>query len=301
MKDRLGRVAQKAKEVGDQVKEEAVGAREGARAAAQERVDSAKEAVAVKADTAVQRVGSAAGSVKSRFDDFDLESLLNRVPVPASPVTEDWRFSLSNIVTAGERPPKGSGVLLKQLDRFGAIDIGPEKVGFDDTTAKWDKIKAVRTRTLEGMMEQALSETMAEDIAGFLPPVPGRAWAAEKATTVLFTLYALIADIALREPGAGQRQYVCEIEYKGWIRTKEAATGMFTGPCMALIPGLDDLFRAEATRHGITIEAIPSGAIEDAYRRAEWLRAKQAEILGRRKALDEGLENAAEAREAVES
>lgn len=282
MKDRLGRVAQKAKEVGDQVKEEAVGAREGARAAAQARVDSAKEAVALRADATLQRAGSAAGSMKHRFDDLDLETLLSRLPVPASPVTEDWRFSLSKIVTSGEKPPKGTGLLLRQLDRFGAIDIGPKEAGFDDTTAKWDKIKVIRTRSLEGMIEQLVSETMTEDIAGRLPPVPGRDWAVEKAASVIFTLYALTAEQALRDPEAAERQYVSEIEYKGWIRTKEAATGLFTGPCMALVPGLDDLFRAESGRRGIPIEAAPSTTIEDAERRAAWLREKQAAILARR-------------------
>ncbi|GAB3994391.1 hypothetical protein GCM10029992_08620 [Glycomyces albus] len=127
-----------------------------------------------------------------------------------------------------------------------------------------------------------MSETMAEDVAGFLPPVPGRAWAVERATSVIFTLYALTAEQALRDPEAAKRQYVSEIEYKGWIRTKEAATGLFTGPCMALVPGLDDLFRAESGRRGIPIEAAPSTPIENAERRAEWLREKQAGILARR-------------------
>ncbi|GAB3994393.1 hypothetical protein GCM10029992_08630 [Glycomyces albus] len=67
-------------------------------------MDSAKEAVAVRTDATLQRAGSAAGSMKNRFDDLDLEALLSRLPVPASPVTEDWRFSLSKIITSGEKP-----------------------------------------------------------------------------------------------------------------------------------------------------------------------------------------------------
>ncbi|GAB3234574.1 hypothetical protein GCM10027447_31840 [Glycomyces halotolerans] len=278
MKDRLGRVAQKAKDVGEQVKSEAAGARDDAKSAARARIDSAVGAVTGKADAARNR----ATSLRAGFDDLDLETLLERLPVPEPPVSSPWRLSLSTVITAGEDPPKGAGLLLRQLDRLGAIDIGPEEVGFDEATAKWPKVRAIRTRTLDGMIEKLSSESIVDTVSNFLPPVPGRAWACEKASSVLFTLWALAAELAIEDPEAGRRQFVCEIEYQGWVRTKEAQLGFFTGPCMALAPAVDDLFRAEAAARGIAVEEAPSSAGRTAEQRAAWLREKQRAILARR-------------------
>ncbi|THV42972.1 hypothetical protein [Glycomyces buryatensis] len=311
MKDRLGRVTQRAKDVGAQVKEEAAGAKADAVATANAKVDATKQSANARAtavkdsatsrvesvkDTAATRAGavvdraaasrekatSLIGELSSGLDAADFAKLIERIPVPDSPVAQEWRFSLSKLVTAGEKPPKGTGLLLKQLDRIGSIDIGPKEVGFDDTTAKWPKVKVIRTRTLDGIVEMLAADTVAESVGNFLPPLPGSGWVAGKATEAIFTLYALTSELALRNPESARRQYVCEIEYKGWIRTKEAATGLFTGPCMALVPGLDDLFRAEAARNGVTIEAAEQTSVESAERRAAWLREKQAAILDRR-------------------
>ncbi|GAB3656144.1 hypothetical protein [Glycomyces tarimensis] len=222
------------------------------------------------------------GSLTSGFDEDDIARFIARLPVPPAPVQEPWRFSLSTIITSGEKPPKGTGLLISQLDRLGAIDIGPEEVGFDDATAKWPKVRTIRTRTLDGIIEMLATDTVSETIGNFLPPVPGSGWVGEKAAAVVFTLYAMASELALRDPEAGRRQYVCEIEYKGWVRTKEAQTGFFTGPCMALVPGLDELFRSEAARHGVTVEEAEQATFESAEKRAVWLREKRAAILARR-------------------
>jgi hypothetical protein len=95
-------------------------------------------------------------------------------------------------------------------------------------------------------------------------------------------LWAMVNQMVIDDPEIGEREVVCEIEYKGWIRTKEAETGYFTGPAMALLPGLDEVFRSEADRHGIPIESAPSTAVANAERRAAWLLDKQRLVLERR-------------------
>ncbi|WP_156925910.1 hypothetical protein [Glycomyces arizonensis] len=276
MRDRLDQIKQRAQDAGKMVVD--VGAE-----AARDKRDAVTGYARDKRDAAVDFAGEAKGALR----DGDVEELLERLPLPTAPVAEPWQWSLSKLITAGEKPPTGTGLLLRQLDRFGTIDIGPEEVGFDGDTAKWGKVKAVRTRTLDGIIEKLSTDGFVESIETVLPPVPGRGWVAEKATSAVFTLWALVSELAIKDPEAGRRQVVCEIEYKGWIRTKEAETGFFTGPVMALLPSLDQIFRDEAERRGTVVEAAPSTSIESAQQRAEWLREKHAAILAKRAALEE--------------
>ncbi|HLU28592.1 MAG TPA: hypothetical protein VKZ65_09155 [Glycomyces sp.] len=276
LKDRLGQIKQRAQDAGKMVVDVGVEAAREKRDAATGYARGKREAVVNFTD-----------GTKRALREGDVEELLRRLPLPETPVAEPWQWSLSKLITSGAKPPTGTGLLLRQLDHFGTIDIGPEEVGFDGDTAKWGKIQAIRTRSLDGILEKLSTDGFVESIETFLPPVPGRGWVSEKATSAVFTLWALVSELAIRDPEAGRRQVVCEIEYKGWIRTKEAATGFFTGPVMALLPGLDQVFREEAERRGVLVEAAPSTAIENAEQRAAWLREKHAAILAKREALTE--------------
>ena len=260
------------------------------------RRDAATGYVRERRDAAV----NFAGDAKNAFREGDVEDLLGRLPLPSSPVAEPWQWSLSKLITSGAKPPAGTGLLLRQLDRFGTIDIGPDEAGFDGDTAKWGKVRAVRTRTVDGIIEKLSTDGFVEGVETLLPPVPGRGWVAEKAVSTVFTLWAMVSELAIKDPEAGSRQVVCEIEYKGWIRTKEAATGFFTGPVMALLPGLDQVFRDEADRHGVAVESAPSTSIENAEQRTAWLREKHAAVLAKRAALEEEQERSIEESEAAE-
>ncbi|WP_204745301.1 hypothetical protein [Glycomyces paridis] len=233
-----------------------------------------------------------AGEAKSALKEGDVEELLRRLPLPASPVAEHWQWSLGKLITAGNKPPLGTGLLLGLLDNFGTIDVGPEEVGFDGATAKWHKVRAVRTRSLDGILQKLSTDTFTESVEGLLPPVPGRGWVSEKATAAMFTIWAMVTDLAIRDPEAGRRQVVCEIEYKGWIRTKEAETGFFTGPVMALLPGLDAVLRAEAGRRGVVVEEAEETSIASAEARVAWLREKHAAIVAKREAAVQAIEEA---------
>jgi hypothetical protein len=282
MKDRLEQMKQRAQDAGRMVVD--VGA-ETAREKRDAATGFAKNRVDAVTGYAVERRDGAkafAAGTRSAFKDGDFEELLRRLPLPASPVTEEWQWSLAKLITAGNKPPTGTGMLLGLLDNFGTIDIGPDEVGFDGGTAKWHKVKAIRTRSLDGIVQKLSTDTFTETIENLLPPVPGRGWVSERATSAIFTLWAMVGDLALRDPEAGRRQVVCEIEYKGWIFTKEAATGFFTGPVMALLPGLDQVFRDEAARRGIVVEQAEDTAIENAEARVAWLREKQAAIVAKR-------------------
>lgn len=283
-KDRLGKVAKQAQESTRTYKDKVADATSAG-------VARTSEVAATRRDSARESIASA----KDRFDDMEIGDLLNRVQCPTYPVSEPWHWSLGQMITAGEKPKRGTGTLLKQLDRFGRIDISPELVGFDGKTAKWDKVKVLRTRSLEDLISQLLTEGGVESIRGMLPPVPGRKWAAKQAVGALFTLWALTAEQAMSSDEAAQRQVVCEIEYKGWIRTKEAETGWFTGPVMAQLPTLDDVFRAEANRRGIPVESAETDSTAmRANERAAWLREKQESILKRRNTAMEEIEEAPE-------
>ncbi len=293
MKDRLEQMKQRAQDAGKMVVDVGVDAAKEKRDAATgfakskvdaatgyavERRDAAQSLVLEKRDAAV----TLAGDTKSAFKEGDFEELLARLPLPASPVVEHWQWSLAKLITSGNKPPTGTGMLLGLLDNFGTIDIGPEEVGFDGATAKWHKVKAVRTRSLDGIIQKLSTDGFTESIENVLPLVPGRGWVAEKATNAMFTLWAMVSDLAIRDPEAGRRQVVCEIEYKGWIRTKESETGFFTGPVMALLPNLDQVFRAESERRGILVEEAEQTPIATAEARVAWLREKHAGIVAKR-------------------
>lgn len=276
MKDRLDKARLLAQETGKSVVDAGAGAARG-------KAEAVSGRVREKRDSAVGFAAEAKHLLRER----DVEELLRRLPLPAQPVADPWKWSIAQLITAGNKPPTGTGLLLRQLDHFGTIEIGPDEVGFDGGNAKWSKVKALRTRSLDGVIEKFSTDLFVNGIETVLPPVPGRGWVAEKATSAIFTLWAMVAELAIRDPAAGRAQVVCEIEYKGWIRTKESATGFFTGPVMTLLPGLDQVFKAEARRHGVPVEAAPSTSIENAEQRAAWLREKHAAILAKREALTE--------------
>ncbi|MEV3938304.1 hypothetical protein AB0K52_20300 [Glycomyces sp. NPDC049804] len=290
MKDRLEQMKQRAQEAGKMVVDVGVDAakekRDAAVGLAKSKVDATTGFVAEKRDGAV----NFASDAKTAFKEGDLEELLKRLPLPTSPVQEEWQWSLGKLITSGNKPPLGTGMLLGLLDNFGTIDIGPEEVGFDGSTAKWHKVKAIRTRSLDGIIQKLSTDSFTESIENLLPPVPGRGWVSEKATSAIFTIWAMVADLAIRDPEAGRRQVVCEIEYKGWIRTKEAETGFFTGPVMALLPGLDQVFRDEAARRGVLVEQAEQTTIENAEARVAWLREKHAAIAAKREAARKQIE-----------
>ncbi|MEU6246659.1 hypothetical protein [Glycomyces sp. NPDC047010] len=290
MKDRLEQMKQRAQDAGKMVVDVGV---ESAREKRDAATGFAKGKVDGVTGYAVQRRDAAvdfAASTKSAFKEGDFEELLARLPLPAQPVQEEWQWSLAKLITSGNKPPTGTGMLLGLLDNFGTIDIGPKEVGFDGGTAKWHKVKAIRTRSLDGILQKLSTDTFTESIEALLPPVPGRGWVSEKATSAIFTLWAMVADLAIRDPEAGRRQVVCEIEYKGWIFTKEAATGYFTGPAMALLPNLDRIFRDEAASRGILVEQAEDTAIESAEARVAWLREKHAGIVAKREAAQKAIE-----------
>ncbi|SDD84512.1 hypothetical protein [Glycomyces harbinensis] len=301
MKDRLEQMKQRAQDAGklvaDVTVETAREKRDAATGFARSKVDAATGYAVDKRDAAQQyavdkrdAAQTLASDAKSAFKEGDLEELLGRLPLPTSPVAEEWQWSLAKLITSGNKPPTGTGMLLGLLDNFGTIDIGPEEVGFDGATAKWHKVKAIRTRSLDGIIQKLSTDSFTETVENLLPPVPGRGWVSEKATSAVFTLWAMVADLAIRDPEAGRRQVVCEIEYKGWIRTKEAETGFFTGPVMTLLPGLDQVFRAEADRRGILVEEGEQTAIETGEARVAWLREKHAAIVAKREAAQKELE-----------
>jgi hypothetical protein len=290
MKDRLEHLKQRAQDAGKMVVDVGVESarekRDAATGFAKSKVDAATGYAVDKRDAAKDL----AVTTKSAFKEGDFEELLARLPLPAQPVQEEWQWSLAKLITAGNKPPLGTGMLLGLLDNFGTIDIGPKEVGFDGGTAKWHKVKAIRTRSLDGIIQKLSTDTFTETIENLLPPVPGRGWVSEKATSAIFTLWAMVADLAIRDPEAGRRQVVCEIEYKGWIFTKEAATGFFTGPAMALLPNLDQIFRDEAASRGIIVEQAEDTAIQNAEARVAWLREKHAAIVAKREAAQKAIE-----------
>lgn len=249
--------------------------------------DRARESASQKTN-AVVRQGKAAAS------DLTMEDVLARFPLPHRPLDREWQVGLSTFVTGGRKPPRGTGILLNRLDIVGGITISPDEIGFDGDNAKWKKVRCFRTRTVDDMIATAVNESIVDTIAGFLPPVPGREWAVEKASGIFFTLLALSADKAIKNPETVGRQFIANVEYKGWIRTKEAETGLFSTPLMMLRPDLEALIREEAAERAVPIEnAEPEVVFKNAEERAAWLSEMKEKLTFKRREAEERAEGAA--------
>ncbi|HEY6737696.1 MAG TPA: hypothetical protein VI076_02515, partial [Actinopolymorphaceae bacterium] len=117
--------------------------------------------------------------------DLKLEELF---PAPTFPVTEPWEVSIGELARRSGKVPKLAVKTLGLLDRFGAVRIGPDEIGFDDENVAWDKVVELRTRRLSDLITGSALDHEVERISGYLPPIPGRKWAIEKVIELLMAV-----------------------------------------------------------------------------------------------------------------
>ncbi|NDL56613.1 hypothetical protein F7O44_05960 [Phytoactinopolyspora sp. XMNu-373] len=186
-----------------------------------------------------------------------MQPVLDRVPSPSYPLTEDWEISVAAMLRMIPRVPKIATKPLGMLDRMGAIHIGLHKVGFDGNEVPWDKVVEIRTHDVRALMADQLVEYELARWRRVLPPVPGRAWVVGKAGELLVTL--VLAAVMARSAGK---------DAVGALLSVEAAHD-----------DADDVARAEAELKevGAVVEAIEDvEAIEAALDETEVELAKAA-------------------------
>ncbi|GAB3411726.1 hypothetical protein [Flindersiella endophytica] len=224
-------------------------------------------------------------------------SRLFQAPTPY--LTEPWEVSLASLVDKVPHVPDIAVKALGLLDGFGAVHIGPRKVGFDGDEIEWDKVVALRTRRVSDMISGAVLEREVDRLRQYLPPVPGRKWAVGKAVDLLVVLSMValedelefvlgLVDGARDLDGATDQvtrdgRVVSEIVYKGWVRKeKELQGGLLASAVLAQVHGADHCLREMAAARGIpVVQAEDGNDLEDAAEKAAAIRRRIEELRAR--------------------
>ena len=136
-----------------------------------------------RANEAARAAGSAIAAGKDKFvatGRGGADFLLNNIEPPAAPVTEVWELSVAEIVRRRDEVPSIASRALGLLDRFGAVRLSPELIGFDDDDVDWSRVVSVRTLPVTQVLSQTAVDRELERIRKLLPPVPGRKWVLSK-------------------------------------------------------------------------------------------------------------------------
>lgn len=222
------------------------------------------------------------------------KTALDSVDRPAAPADRLWELSIAALVGRHPRVPGVAVKLLGLLDGFGAVAVGPGKVGFDGDEPSWDKVLEVRTHSMAGILPDSAVEKEIDRIRAKLPPVPGRKWVVTKATEGLLTLVMAATDIARHTE---DRQIACEIVYSGLLgRPKQVPAGLVACAILTAIPEASDSIVATAQARGIPVRPVVSGGIVPRTERAERLQQATSRLAARLRELREDARDEYQAR-----
>lgn len=214
----------------------------------------------------------------------DLEEL---IPSPDPTGTEPWEVAVGDLIRKTGKVPAFANKALRLFDRFGAVHIGPEEIGFDDDTVRWDKVVELRTHRVSNLLTGKALEREVERIRGYLPPVPGRKWVVNKVANLTLDLtLAVWGDLAKDvadtvdgvnaddgEPAGGH--VVSEIVHKGALRrTKELRGGLFAAAVMVGNRDVSTCLRQAAAMRGIPVVASEDDHFEASLERGVALRER---------------------------
>ncbi|PJI93449.1 hypothetical protein [Luteimicrobium subarcticum] len=194
---------------------------------------------------------------------------VDALPVPQVPVVEPWHVSMAGIAERQVLVPGAVARRLHAFDRFGAVEIGPDTVGFDGEVLDWSRVTRVRTQVGWVTASATALDRSLDAAATTLPRVPGRRWLLERIGEVGVSLFAAAASqdvddllaaarIVSDDPAAldtllRARRVVAAIEYRG---TRGART-LVASPSAALLqlslPTATTAILDTAGRHGVPV------------------------------------------------
>jgi hypothetical protein len=217
-------------------------------------------------------------------------------PPPALPWTNPWKCTLAGILV--RRP--GSALLtvhpLTLLDRFGALHLDAEQVGYDGEARDWSKVTGVRMRDAFELLTTRALEQEVDRIRLLLPPLPGRKrllmFLAQNLSTVLLATLDQGED-------ALSREIVGELRYRRAVPGGRhvGRPGLFAAALLSLRPDINDALVGEARRHGVKVTPADRARGRPPYGREERiavLRRRTDAIVERIGADDDPLDEQAE-------
>jgi hypothetical protein len=181
--------------------------------------------------------------------------MLASVPRPTEPLTGPWSVSIATLV--GSHPKVPSIIarrLLRRMDKFGRISLGPAGVGFDDKTIRWNRILEIRAYPAANYIPPSVVIDRESDrFRELLPPIPGRRWIVGKvafgAVTVLTALFRRPQQFMGTVP-----LLPCEIVYRNVFgRRSRLSAGLFAATILTAIPEARNSLLAMAADRGIPL------------------------------------------------
>ena len=173
-------------------------------------------------------------------------------PPPPGPIREPWELSVGALIRRRYSVPAAAGRALDGLDRFGALRLRPESLGYDDCDVEWTRLLEIRTRPLAEALTQTALDREIERARKLLPPIPGRKWLLQKLGEELGELCH--GAVSRRATEKRSIPVPVELVYRGALgRTKVAAGGMAVTAILVGIPGTTDTIVETASSYGIPV------------------------------------------------
>lgn len=120
---------------------------------------------------------------------------LDAYPRPALPLATRWDASVAGLVRQVPHMPRFATRPLELLDRFGAVHVGPEGMGFDGDEIAWDRVLEVRTAPAWSSLSADALEANFAQYLRVIPRLPGRGWVLGKVSELLVSLYLAVVPL----------------------------------------------------------------------------------------------------------
>ena len=120
---------------------------------------------------------------------------LDVYPRPGLPLTAHWDASAAGLVRQVPYVPRFATKPLELLDRFGAVHVGPQEIGFDGDAVDWDRVIELRTHPAWSSLSADALEANFAQYLRVIPRLPGRGWVLGKVSELLVSLYLAVVPL----------------------------------------------------------------------------------------------------------
>ena len=196
-------------------------------------------------------------------------AVLEPVRPGPGPATQRWGVGFGEAVAGLPNLPGPVRRIARELNRFGAVVVGPDGIEFDGDEVAWSKVTEIRAHRLVGYL---LTDAITKQVDRLpLWRFPGRNKVLDGLSKTALTAVAVAADLRL-DRGVFTLYIPAEVAYQGILRRKDMTAGIPAALVLA-DPSVRDLVEATATAHGVPVRMADNDALEAAARRAAVIRA----------------------------